>query len=264
MRPASASSIRAICRDRTGRPVARTSSSMSTGAGPSAASSRARSCGADLRRAIRSRAARDFGSGGLLCARRAGGGLACQHRCQGVDDVFGLGGHRGPVLEEAVGALGARIERMARHGEHLAPLVGGRTRGDQRSRSPRRLHDQHAQRDSPEMMRLRRGKSWARGTKPGGVLADQAATLADLALQLGMLRRIDVVEAAGEHRDGAVLERRLVGRRVDAAGEPGGDDVAGAADARRRTCGRASGRPPSRCGRRRWPPSGASGGRRRP
>ena len=89
----------------------------------------------------------------------------------------------------------------------------------------------------PEMMRLRRGKSCARGTKPGGVLADQAAALADLALQLGMLRRIDVVEAAGEHGNGAVLERRLVRRRVDAAGQPGGDDEAGAADAGREHAG---------------------------
>ena len=56
---------------------------------------------------------------------------------------------------------------------------------------------------TPEMMRLRRGKSCARGAKPGGILADQAAPLADLALQLGMLRRIDVVEAAGEHGDGS-------------------------------------------------------------
>ena len=35
-----------------------------------------------------------------------------------------------------------------------------------------------------------------------------------------MLRRIDVVEAAGEHGDGAAVERRLVRGRVDAAGEP--------------------------------------------
>ena len=56
-------------------------------------------------------------------------------------------------------------------------------------------------------------------------------------LQLGMLRRIDVVEAAGEHGDGSVLERRLVCGTIDAAGEPGGDDEARAADAGREHAG---------------------------
>ena len=50
-----------------------------------------------------------------------------------------------------------------------------------------------------------------------------------------MLGRIDDVDAAGEHGDRAVLERGLVRRRVDAAGEPRGDDVAGAAELAPRT-----------------------------
>ena len=79
-------------------------------------------------------------------------------------------------------------------------------------------------------MRLRRGKSWPRGVKPKRHLADEAAALADLALQLLVLGRIDVVEAAGEHGDGAGVDRRLVRHAVDAARQARGDDEAGAAD----------------------------------
>ena len=38
------------------------------------------------------------------------------------DDVGGFGHQRRALLEQAVGAFGARIERRARHGEHLAAL----------------------------------------------------------------------------------------------------------------------------------------------
>ena len=55
--------------------------------------------------------------------------------------------------------------------------------------------------------------------------------LADPALQVGILRRIDVVQPAGEHSHRAVLHRGFVGGRIDAAGKAGGDDVARAADA---------------------------------
>ena len=67
---------------------------------------------------------------------------------------------------------------MARHGEHLAPLLGGRAGRDQRAR-PRAASTISTPSEIPEMMRLRRGKSWARGDEARGVLADQAAALAD-------------------------------------------------------------------------------------
>ena len=41
-----------------------------------------------------------------------------------------------------------------------------------------------------------------------------------------MLGRIDTILAAGEHRDGPGGKARGMRRRVDAAGEPGGDDKA--------------------------------------
>jgi hypothetical protein len=58
-----------------------------------------------------------------------------------------------------------------------------------------------------------RGKAWA-------PLAEQQALLADGALEVRILRRVDHVDAAGEHRDGAAFERGKVRRGVDAARQP--------------------------------------------
>ena len=90
-RPAPARSGRSAGRGR-GRPVARASSSMSTGAGPRAASSRARSSAPTSRHAGCA-GPRSVAPGGSL--RRCGvaaDGLA-QHRRQGLDDVLRLGDH---------------------------------------------------------------------------------------------------------------------------------------------------------------------------
>ena len=54
---------------------------------------------------------------------------------------------RRALLEQAVGAFGARIERGARHREHFAALFAGQPRGDQRAGAARRLHDHHAERE---------------------------------------------------------------------------------------------------------------------
>jgi hypothetical protein len=51
---------------------------------------------------------------------------------------------RRTLLEQPVGALGARIERGAGHREHLAALLAGQPRRDQRAGAARRLHDHHA------------------------------------------------------------------------------------------------------------------------
>ena len=80
--------------------------------------------------------------------------------------------------------------------------------------------------EMPEIRRLRRGKSLPRGEKPGARSLMQQALLADGALQLFILGRVDDVDAAGEHGDGAVLERGKMRRRVDAAREARGDDEA--------------------------------------
>ena len=79
------------------------------------------------------------------------------------------------------------------------------------------------------MRRLRRGKSLARGSKPGGCSVKRAA-LGDCALERGVLGRIDVIDAAGEHCDRPGFEARLVGCGVDAARKAGHDGIARARD----------------------------------
>ena len=48
--------------------------------------------------------------------------LLAQDRSDHGQLVGGFGDERRALLEQAVGAFGARIERRARHGEHLAAL----------------------------------------------------------------------------------------------------------------------------------------------
>ena len=156
-------------------PVARASSSMSTGAGPSAASTSPRLVRRlaaiarwRLRRAARAPRqppARDSGC-------RSIGARARQ-------DVLGLGDQGRARLQQLVGALRARVERMARHGEHLAALLGGHARGDQRARAARRLDDHHAERDAGDDAVAAREVLGAR-LEARRHLADEAAALGDL------------------------------------------------------------------------------------
>ena len=76
----------------------------------------------------------------------------------------------------------------------------------------------------PAMMRFRMGKFWGRGSAPGGYSETRRWSTAR-AVQPRVLPRIVDVEAAPEDRDRAArpLERRRVGGRVDAAGEPRDD-----------------------------------------
>ena len=72
---------------------------------------------------------------------------ALEDRAQRRDNVTGLG-HRGrTLLEQVVRALAARIERGARHSEHLTALLQRHARGDERARSLRRLDHHHAGRE---------------------------------------------------------------------------------------------------------------------
>ena len=178
---------------------------MSTGAGPSAANTRSRSVAGSDGVLAAARWASRVGSAGVRACCRA------HHRASASITSSASVTSVAPVLEP-VGAFGARVERMAGNREHLASLLGGIARGDERARS-RAASTITTPETKPEMMRLRRGKSLSRGWKPGRHLGDEAAALADPALQLGVLGRIDPVEAAGEHGDGAALQRRCRGRR---------------------------------------------------
>lgn len=76
----------------------------------------------------------------------------------------------------------------------------------------------------PEISRLRRGKSLARGEKPGERSLMRRPPLADGALQPLVLGWVDDVDAAGEHGDRPPLKRGKMGCGIDAAGKTRGDD----------------------------------------
>ena len=80
---------------------------------------------------------------------------------------------------------------------------------------------------APEISRLRRGKSRARGSWPSGISEIAAPWFEHGGQQILMLGRIDPVVAAGQHRDRAAREAGAMRRLIDAARQPGDDDKAG-------------------------------------
>ena len=56
----------------------------------------------------------------------------------------------------------------------------------------------------PETSRLRRGKVLGLGFCADRMFADQQSLPGDLVIEILVLWRIDVVDATGQHRDGAV------------------------------------------------------------
>ena len=73
---------------------------------------------------------------------------------------------------------------------------------------------------APEIRRLRRGKSRARGTWPSGISEIAAPRVEDRGQQIFMLGRIDPVVAAGEHRH-ACRHRGWRGAPPDRCRAPG-------------------------------------------
>src|SRR4249919_3533887 len=98
---------------------------MSTGLGPSAPMIRSR-----LLCAISGRGSGDT-RGGQLRPERFD--RAAKNRRQSLDDVAGAGNEASALLEQIVGAGGARVEGAARHGKDLAALLAGKAGGDQRA-----------------------------------------------------------------------------------------------------------------------------------
>lgn len=62
-------------------------------------------------------------------------------RAQYVDHIFRLRDERCTAFDETVRALGARVERMSRKREYLAPEIVGIAGGDERARSHCRFDD---------------------------------------------------------------------------------------------------------------------------
>lgn len=64
-----------------------------------------------------------------------------RERFQRRQNVGGFRNQGGTLLDEAIGAFRARVEGMARHGEHFAALLGSVARGDERAGACGRLND---------------------------------------------------------------------------------------------------------------------------
>ena len=158
-------------------------------------------------------------------------------RLDRVDDVGGFGGECGALLDQIVGAGRARIERRAGDGEHLAALFGGDPRRDQRARAMRGFHHDDAERHARDQPVAPRKIPRARHMPERHLGNRSPSALDDLRQQVLMLRRIDPVMSAGQHRHGAARDAGAMRGLIDAAREPGGDDEAGFAEiARERAC----------------------------
>ena len=128
------------------------------------------------------------------------------------------------LADQIVGPLGARIERRARHGQHLASLFAGEARGDQRAGSHLGLDHDHRQgetRDQPVAAREVAGL----GLGAGG-LSETTQPFSTMAVERAVFGRIDVVDPAAEHRHRARRQRPVMRRRVDAPRHARDDELA--------------------------------------
>ena len=147
---------------------------------------------------------------------RRAGDLAVE--CADALDHVGRGlDQRRAVADQLVAALGARIERRARHRHHLPPRFGRQPGGDQRTGLRRRL-DHHRSRGQPgddpvavgEVARPRLGARRHFG--------DQQAALGNVVLPRLVFGRIEDVDPAGDDGDRAAFKRTVMRRAVDARG----------------------------------------------
>ena len=134
-----------------------------------------------------------------------------------MDDIRCLRGQRRALLDEIVGAGGARIERRARHREHLAALFGGNPRRDQRSRAMRGLHHDDAERHARDQP-VAAGKIAGARNVPERHFGNRSpAGPQHCRQQVLVLGRIDLVVTAGQHRHGAAFDAGAMRRLIDAA-----------------------------------------------
>ena len=186
----------------------RTRSSSATGVGPSRPTMRLRSSSAG---SVRGRTAR---LEVRLLRRQIE--AAAEDRLQHRDHVGGLGDQRCTLLEQAVGAFRARIERRARHREHFAALLAGEPRRDQRAGAARRLDDHDADREAGDEPVAAR--EVARARLPAERHFRHRRALSQHRFQqLLVFGRVNALEPAGEHGNRAAGEARAMRSGVDAA-----------------------------------------------
>ena len=139
-------------------------------------------------------------------------------RRQHVDHICRVGADRRALFQEIVRAFGARIERRTRNREHFAPLLIGETRGDERTRTTRRLDHDRPERE-PRHDAIAAREIAAARLPSHGHFRNHRAPFDDLFEQRRMFGRIDAIESPGQHRDRAGRKRRAMGARIDAARE---------------------------------------------
>jgi hypothetical protein len=154
----------------------------------------------------------------------------------GFDNVVGRGDQRGAALQQAVWAFGVRVERVAGDGEDLAALFAGKVCGDECSGAVCRFDDEDSQRDAGNDSIAPSGVLGA-GLEARRHVGDDRAFFGDSLSEGCVLRRIDDVDAAGDHGDGSGFKSGFMRGCVDAAVEPRDDDSTGVSEIARQLAG---------------------------
>ena len=156
---------------------------------------------------------RFFSFVGILLAR---GKFGANDRPQDGNNVVCLSDRSRALLDQAVGAFGARIERRARHGKDFAALFQREPRRDQRARMFGSFDNDQAKgeaRNQPiaarKVWRPRFPSEWHFSqSQPGGQ---------DVIKEIGMFGGINAILAAGENCDGSGCKAGAMRRGIDAA-----------------------------------------------
>ena len=149
----------------------------------------------------------------------------------------GLCHQRGALLEQAIAAFAARIERRAGHGKYLAALFECHSRRDERSGPSRRLDHDHAQGKARDQAVA----AWkvARARFPAERhLGNQRPLGANGFSQTGMLRRVDAIMAARQYGDRARGQRGPMRGAINAACQTGCNAKAGFTEFAREALGK--------------------------
>ena len=147
-----------------------------------------------------------------------------EHRVHNFQNVVDVSDQCGPLADQSIGTIGARIQRRTGNGKDLATLFAGHPRGDQRAGTLGGFHDHHGQRKARDNAVAARevARLWF---EPGRHVTDDGAGRPDLMIQGLVLGRVNDVDAPGQDRDGGSRsgEGAVMGRGIDATGEPGID-----------------------------------------
>ena len=177
------------------------------------------------------------GSSGIVVAGR------CALEAEGFENVRRARCRGRSDPQQRVRACAEAGGDLARHGEHLAPVLQREVGGDERTGPLAGLDDDRRPRESRDDP-VPGGEAPRSGLHAGLVLGhDEPSGRDDRARELGVGRRVVAVDATAEHRDGRPTrrERATVRLAVDAARHATDHDGAGGRGLRRKeACDRPS------------------------